>query len=243
VVYPRVGSPPTARTFERRLFIVTAIVAALIVVGGFARSYYLRSYFETQPLAPFLHLHGAAMTVWFALFVMQVLLISVRRPDLHRRVGMFAAVAAVLLVAVGILTALRFVARTVEDPQEGPVAQIIAAYDLVVLAIFMILIAIALVMRRQPAVHKRLMVMASLSLLGPPLARIVADETALLLNELLVAGVVIVDTIKHRRLDPAFGWGGLLAIGGTRAAACIAFSPHWSPLVVHWAQTASILWR
>ena len=82
----------TARSkADRTLFAWAAAVTALIAVGGFARTYYLKTAFGTPPLPALIHLHAALMTSWVALFVVQTRFIAAQRTDLHRRLGMLGA--------------------------------------------------------------------------------------------------------------------------------------------------------
>jgi hypothetical protein len=80
-------------------------------MAGFARTYYLKFAFGTPALPWLLHVHGALMTSWFALFFVQVNLIAARRVVLHRRLGVAGAVLAGLIVVVGIAVALHGAAR------------------------------------------------------------------------------------------------------------------------------------
>jgi hypothetical protein len=77
------------------------------------------------------------------------------------------------------------------------------------------------------------MTLATLSLLGPPLARLVGDETAVLASNLIVLVPIVLDTVWNRRLHPAFGWGGALVLLSTRAALVMVSSPAWTNFVVH----------
>ena len=53
------------RSFDRRLFAVATIAFILIVLAGFARTYYLKPYFGGPPLPSLMvHVHGLLMTVW-----------------------------------------------------------------------------------------------------------------------------------------------------------------------------------
>lgn len=65
----------------------------------------------------------------------------------------------------------------------------------------------ALIFRHRSDYHKRLMLLAALSLLGQPFARVVSDSTAVLLVYLFVLVSVAIDTVRHRQLHPAFAWG------------------------------------
>ena len=95
------------RVNDRRLYILAAIFVPLIVLAGFARTYYLKPFFETPDLpGRIVHLHGIIMTSWVILFIVQVSLVAKRRTRVHQRLGIFGGVLAALVVIVGILTAL-----------------------------------------------------------------------------------------------------------------------------------------
>lgn len=95
------------RIGDRRLFLTAAILLALIVVTGFARTYYLKGFFGTPPLASLLvHVHGVAKSAWVALFGAQVFLIRSRRVEWHKRVGVAGVVLAGVVVVVGFFTAI-----------------------------------------------------------------------------------------------------------------------------------------
>ena len=100
------STPRLRRIDERRLFATAAKVVVAVVLIGFAQSYYLKLLFGTPPLSGLLHLHGAVMTLWFVLFVAQIALVSRERTDLHRRLGVFTAAWACVVVVVGSLTAI-----------------------------------------------------------------------------------------------------------------------------------------
>ena len=76
------------RAFDRRLFLVAAVLFPLIVFVGFAPTYYAKPWFATPPLASILvHVHGATRTLWVVLFVAQVWLIAAGHVNTHRRLG------------------------------------------------------------------------------------------------------------------------------------------------------------
>jgi len=230
---PEAASPDRSRslgnaqTFDRRLYVAMGILAAAVVFVGFSQTLYLRMWFDTPPLSVLRYAHGAVMTLWYSLFLAQVVLVSRHRVDLHRRLGIFGALTAVALVPMGVATALAFITRVRTNAEEAAVAAIIAGYDFISLAVFALLVGTALVLRRHSGVHKRLMTLASMSLLGPPLARLVADEQAVWLTYLLVLLPIAIDTWRNRRLHPAFAWGGLLILTTSQVALHAAASPQW----------------
>ena len=219
--------------FDGRFYAGMSGLALLVVLVGFARTYYLKGLFGAPSLPLLLHVHGAVMTLWFVLFVTQAALIRARRIDLHRVLGVAGAAFALVLVPIGFATARQFVLRSLDDPDLLPVAAAIAGYDAVVLGVFAGLVGAALLWRGRTDIHKRLMTLAALSLLGPPLARLVGDEAAVLASNLIVLVPVVLDTLWNRRLHPAFGWGGALVVLSTRAALLLVTNPAWSGFVVH----------
>jgi hypothetical protein len=98
--------------------------------------------------------------------------------------------------------------------------EMLVAFDGFGLLAFAGLVAVALWLRRRPEWHKRLMLLATLSLLGPAFGRITAyvnhmqgdnDVGVLLLCVACVVICAVVDSVRHRRLHQAFvGGGGLV---------------------------------
>ena len=92
---------------DRRLYTWFAILMPVIVLLGFARTYYLRGLFDAPAIPSLLvHLHGAVMTSWIVLFMVQVWLVSSRRVRVHQRLGIVGAVLAVLVFVVGVSTGI-----------------------------------------------------------------------------------------------------------------------------------------
>ena len=202
------------RISDRPLYLLAAIVVPVIVLIGFARTYYLKGFFATPPIpSRFVHLHGIVMTAWVALFIAQVSLVAKRRTKVHQRLGILGGVLAALVVVVGILTGLYAAAR---DASPGPPALQFLIVPLGDMVVFAILIGVALYFRRRLDVHKRLMLLAALTFLGPAIARIplnfIANGGPLAfygLTDLFILAFIAFDTIRHRRLHPAFLWGAL----------------------------------
>jgi hypothetical protein len=205
------------RVSDRPLYLLAAVLIPLIVLAGFARTYYLKGFFAAPALPSFIvHVHGIVMTAWVVLFIVQVTLVAKRRTKTHQQLGILGAVIAALVVIVGVLTALYAAARGA-TPGPPPLSfLIIPLGDMVVFAIF---IGAALYYRKRLDIHKRLMLLAAMNLLPPAIARIplafITNNGPLAfygLTDLCLLGFVAFDTIRHRRLHPAFIWGSLLLI-------------------------------
>jgi len=205
------------RVNDRRLYILAAIFVPLIVLAGFARTYYLKPFFATPDIpGRIVHLHGIVMTSWVILFIVQVALVETRRTRVHRRLGVFGGVLAALVVIVGILTALLAAAR---GHSPGPPALAFLIIPIGDMVAFSVMVGLALYFRRKLDVHKRLMLLAAVNVLTPAIARIPLDVITnngplafFGLTDLCLLACIAFDTIKHRRLHPAFLWGGLFLI-------------------------------
>jgi hypothetical protein len=86
------------RARSRWFFIGAAGFLLLIVFLGFAPTFYLRPlfapYVRLRPVPWYRYVHGALMTLWYVLFLIQASLVAGGRVRLHRRVGVAAGLTA-----------------------------------------------------------------------------------------------------------------------------------------------------
>lgn len=207
------------RVRERRIYLTAAILFPLIIFAGFARTYYLRGFFDTPPLASMLvHVHGVIMSAWVLLFITQVYLIRSRNVKLHMKLGISSIPLAVLIVIVGFATAMAQAARGGTPLPEIPPLAFLAVpfFDMV---IFPILFGAAVYYRKTPANHKRLMLLTVFNFLPPGVARIpIAALTAygplwfFGFTDLIALTFLAVDTWRNKRLNTVFALGILLLI-------------------------------
>ena len=215
-----------------RFYTWAAVMMIVIVFAGFAYTYYLKELFGTPALPGLLHLHGLVMTLWFALFLVQVSLVAAGRVDLHRRVGVVGALLAALVVVVGVSTAIN-AARLGHTP--GPPPLVFLTIPLGDMLVFPALIGAGLYYRRRSDFHKRFMLLSSLSLLTAAIARIplsfiTAGGLPLFfgLTDLCIITCVAYDTVKNRRLHPAFGWGLLFIVASQALRFMLAGTAAWA---------------
>lgn len=193
-----------------------AVGAALIAVAGFARTYYLRFLFQTPILPPLVQIHGASMTLWLVGFILQTWLIEDRRVRLHQRLGILMAALAAMVVVLGEILTVNGVEREGRLHQIGKFHYLLGINS-VNLLLFTVFIAFGIASRRKPDRHKRLMVLAAVTLLAPAVARIVLLFTHKPLPQFLAFYAclflcVTVDTLRHRRVHPVFAIGALAII-------------------------------
>jgi hypothetical protein len=221
----------TRRRRERWFYISMAIAAVITVFAGFAPTYYLRPYFNTAPLVPLLHLHGLVFTSWLALFLIQTTLVAAHRTDIHRRLGILGGVIATLMILIGTTTAvIRASQGATPVPGVSPLSFLVI--PLGDMFVFAILVGAGFYYRRRADVHKRLMLLATVSILAAAIARLPfaimqAGPPAFFgFTDLFVVACILYDLITIKRVHRATAIAALLIIasqplrlliGGTHA--------------------------
>jgi len=216
------AAPNTASVNRRRerLF-YTGMSAAflLLVFAGFARSYYLKPYFGTPPaLTPLLHLHGLLFSSWIVLLLAQTTLVAAKRTPLHRRLGWVGAGLAVLMIVVGTTTGI-VRAKLVEPPPGSPSPLAFLTIPLGDMLVFALLVGAAFYYRRRTDVHKRLMLLATITLIPAAVARLPFDFflqggpwVFFGIPDLFVVVMLLYDIFTRGRPHSATVLGGLLLV-------------------------------
>jgi len=228
-----------------RFFLGMSVLLLAIVVIGFVPTLFLRPFFNVAPMPGYLYAHGYILTAWFVLLVAQAALIGAGRPDVHRRLGVLGAVLAVVVVfggmMAGLLKASRLQSLGVDlDARIGPDAGVFWA-NLGATLVFIVFVTLAVLLRGRPQAHKRLLLLASINLMGPPLGRIARWpifggvgfnaraplEAAIPVTGILVLLFVLIayDLLVRRKLHPATWIGCATTVALRFAFSVIALSP------------------
>ena len=205
---------------ERNFFGAAAAVILVSVFFGFARSFYLKPvFFPDFPAPPetIFVLHGLVFSAWVVLLIVQTRLIAYGKTRLHRTLGAFGAGLAVAMVVLGVLAALTAARRPggfIGIPI--PPLQFLAV-PMFAIALFALFVLLAIVLRRKPAAHKRLMLIGSFQMVTPAVARWpgvapFGPPAFFGITDLFLIALVIFDLRTRQRLHPATLWGGLLTI-------------------------------
>jgi len=187
------GSDISSRSaVGRYFFVVMASTITVLAFAGFAPSFYLRAAFQPdRKLSILLHIHGAIFSTWIILFLVQAILIVRGSRALHRRLGWFAAAIAVAMVGLVAAATVEEMRRVPPFPP-APIALALNTFDTVV---FAILVSSAIYLRKRPEWHKRLLLSATLVLLGAPILRLLILVAGHISHEILVIDVLLVDLL------------------------------------------------
>lgn len=212
------GERAKTRRRERLFYTGMSIAFIVTVFAGFSRTYFLRAYFNPQPLLPLLHLHGIVFSAWLALFLTQTTLVAANRTRLHRKLGIAGVVLASLMFIVGCGTAI-IRAKVVDVPPGAPSALVFLTIPLGDMLVFAILVAGAFYFRRKPDIHKRLMLLSTISILPAAIARLPFDFIQQYgplaffgLADLFIVPCLIYDIVTRGRPHRATVFGGALLV-------------------------------
>jgi len=202
---------------ERRFFSGMALAFLACVLLGFSRSFFLRPLFPDwpSPTEPIFYVHGTVFSAWILLVLVQATLVARGRTDLHRRLGVFGAVlalAVLVLGTVGALIAARRATGFVGIPLPPLQFLIVPLVDMVLFPAFVVA---AIVKRRDPQSHKRLMLLATITLMAAAIARWpvvsgLGPPAFFGLTDLFLVALIVWDRRSLARLHPVTRWGGLL---------------------------------
>jgi hypothetical protein len=221
-----------------RFHVLAIAVLGAAVLAGFAKTYYFRVFFDGPPLARAAHLHGILATAWIALHYTQARLVAAHRVDVHRRLGIFAAVVAGLLAVQVVSMAIANAAAGHALPGRDPLQFL--SVPLGTTTMFTLFVGSALALRRKREWHKRLMLLATMTLLAPAMGRLDAQVMAPLgLPHLVLAPAVtfgfiawawVDDWRRLGRVHPAYVVGGIALLVSLPLRRWIGFTEAWLPI-------------
>jgi hypothetical protein len=217
---------------------MAAFVGAAVFVG-FWRSYLLRGLvaapaFPAPPLTPLVHAHALLFVGWVLLFLVQNALVSAGRRDLHRTLGVVATVWIPVMVGVGTWVALYSVARGTDPALMEPRGWL--AVQICDLVVFAVLAVAGYRARRDLQAHKRLMLLATISLLPAAVGRWPLPAAAYIFGmpasffafaDLAIVPLIVWDLTARGRIHRATLWGGLLLVVSLPLRLAVASTAVW----------------
>jgi hypothetical protein len=220
-------------------FLAMALLILGVVFIGFAHTYYLAGVFHSKLPSPLVHLHGALFSGWVILLIIQITLVAAGRVNWHMRLGIFGMILAGLMVLVGFATLIGAVRR---HAAFGMSIEALFADDVLQLLVFGILVFWALRVRTDGAAHKRLMILATVALLGPALGRwpfafVFSSDLAFygILDSFLIF-MIAFDLWSRRKIHLATISGSLLILVMDVTMRPLAHSAFWHQFTA-WVQS------
>ena len=206
-----------------RFYVVMATVVLATVLSGFGHSFGSHAPARTSVRVA---IHASLFMTWVFLFVTQIALVSAGNVKMHRRLGVFGAALALVMIASAPPMAVSAVARGVFP--NGVEFLLVILVDIALFAVF---VGTAIGFRRRPEVHKRLMVLGMISMLSPAISRWPIAQRHIVVIPVvltaLIAATPVFDYLAGRSIRSVSLWGGLGIIVSIPVRFAFAQTPLW----------------
>ncbi len=230
---------------DRKAYIVWLSVVWVAIALGFGLDgvRYLK---ETPPPPFILNLHAAVYVAWLCLVSTQILLVEGGKVKLHKQLGWWTAGLSALMVPLGLTAALVDKARLFGQPSADLPFLSLEFEEMFAFTTFVVT---GLLWRKNLAAHKRLMILAAVSMSDAGFARFwqivikVAPPgpfgwwlQSFWGIALLLVAMAGWDLWRRRRIHPALLFGAAVLLGGEIVATALYFTPGWGVLMTKLVQ-------
>ena len=225
---------------DRKAYVVWMALVWFGMLAGFGLDF--TRYLAERPAPPlFLHIHAAVYVVWLCLVTAQIFLVETGNVRLHRSLGWATAILSAIMVPLGLAAAFVAEARVVGQPDADPQFLALEFEEMFAFSAFIIA---GLLFRRDPAAHKRLMILSAVAISDAGFARMWLNGIKTTLPgpfgwwlqyfwgiALLLIAMAAWDLWRRRRIHPTLIAGAALLIGGEIVTTILFFSPGWKSLM------------
>lgn len=209
---------PQAAKYRPLFYPLAGLLVTLAVIAGFWPQYY-QPLITGRELAPRnnswgIHLHSALFLAWVAGFALQALFVRLGQVRLHRRIGTIMAALGLATVVVGTWAAF---AANLEHVRNGlPLDRGATILFFIVsdMGMFAGFLAAGIAYRDRREIHKRLMLLATLSLAFVGMGRLIAHVSPTLFPQHRWAAILIMltpvfaaighDLYRRRAIHPVY---------------------------------------
>ena len=236
------------RDAARWFYVWMAGACTLIAFGGFAPTYWLQLAPGTFIGTPLLHLHALLFSAWPLYLLLQTTFAARGRIHRHRAWGLLGISLATAMVFVGFAAADEVLAKRLAAGY-GDRARAFHIVSTSMIALFGAFVFAAIVYVKRPEVHKRLMLLATVTMIPPAIARLFFAVnvgmgpglrpglgpprtvesvliTGLVADALIVAGAMY-DWRTRGRVHPAYVVGGVIIVAFQVLRAPISTTHTW----------------
>jgi hypothetical protein len=207
------------RVTHSRFYLSMAIVFVAVGLTGFSTTFFkpLQAGTFTAPIV--VYVHAACMFGWLTLFLLQTTLVYTRKTPLHRQIGWFGCALAVG-VTVSPIAVQTYVTRRELAAGSGDMEKAFLLMTCLEMLMVMTFFCVAIANRRRPEIHKRLLILFTISLLGPawcsfrhlPIFQSVPIEVFYYIADSFILLAMAYDWQTSRRIHPVYLWGGSIML-------------------------------
>jgi hypothetical protein len=196
----------------RYFFVLIGLVSLAYVLAGFSPTYFIPVAQGTFAAKPVYHIHGIMYSLWIVLIVSQPLLIKIKLTNIHKKIGYAGLTLAVGMFVIGFVMAFvsNEAAINAGNADRALAFLIVPITDMFLFGTF---IALTILNLRDSQLHKRLILLATLSILPAAFGRIIGiygvnPLLGLLLQESILIAGIFYDLYTRKKIHPVYLWGG-----------------------------------
>jgi hypothetical protein len=224
-----------ASTLKPYFYFFMSLLIAVVVVYGFSFTVDKNLIHPALPRPLLLYIHAAVFTGWLIFFILQTALVRTRNVSVHRRIGLFGAAMGAAMVVLGVSTAIvmaRFHLIQLHE-SDAEAGLMIPLFDMLC---FGTTFGLAVLWRKKPECHRRLMLVATCALTAASFGRFPGQ---LLRPEFFYSGVdllivlgLVRDLIVDRRVHQIYLYVLPLFIVGQTIVTYTVFHqlPYWQKI-------------
>jgi hypothetical protein len=226
---------------DRFFYSAAGAIMLLLTFAGFFAFFTAGKPFGGEEITPAIRglviTHGVAITLWYALFFVQSVLIASRNRRLHMNLGWSGVLLGLVIVVSGVPVAIRSVALTTGLVFFGMNYTDFLLVMLVEIAAFAVFLSVGLLTRNRPSVHRPMMLLAGLSLLIGATTRIPflvglfggGDSRTAFFGPVftLMVLLIVVRLAVTRKLDRPFAIGSVAMMAAFVVAEMLSRTDAW----------------
>lgn len=231
---------------DRFFYTAAGAIFLILTVIGFQRYIFAGRHADGTSIDPTILatvvVHSTAIFAWYLLFFVQSLLISTQNRRLHMKLGWSVLLIASTIAVSGPLVALRSTRLDPNTPifEWSPRQFLLVMYSQI--ALFVVFVAIGVLNRKRPRIHRPMMLLACLVILAGATGRIPqlhsifgVDGWTALFGPVLTLGALLLlaRLAMTRRFDREFATGYAALVIFTLVVSRLAVTDLWA----NWAST------
>ena len=225
------------RNADRIFFSLMPLLMLATVLFGFAKTYFLVGMVAAPLPNKLIHIHGAAFTLWMVLLIVQTGFIATHHVQWHRKLGVAGFSLAVLMVVLGLTSAVNALHRG-RGPN-GLDAVTFFAIPTTDMLLFSVFVFFAYRARRNAEAHKRLITIATIALMDAAVGRwpVAVLQQHPPMQDLVIFGflllIVLYDVYSLHRVSRTTMWASALLVVVHLARVPLGLTGAWHSMVRH----------
>jgi hypothetical protein len=236
------GADPWDPRQDRKIYLVWIGLNWIGMIAGFG--YDFSRYLAQLPPPPLLiHVHAVVFGLWLFVQTAQIVLITRGDFRMHRQLAVYALGLAAVMIPLGLAAALTAKFRHLGMAGTEPQFLAVNLLDIISFGLF---ILAGYLLRRDPASHKRMMMLAMVAITDPGFSRFsdafmhdpgpghfwIQFLYNFWGNALLIGLMTGWDLWRRRTLNPAFAIGATLLLGSELFAMAIYYDATWKQIAI-----------